>query len=378
MNMNKQRVLLAYPHHFSNVLGGGALRMHKIAERLQGSGAYEVHYFVSSYNDDLEVNYHLHSYFDPDVRNTSGRMGLRFAIKYAIELHRFLRRSPSFDYAVASNTPWLHLLSIYLSGLRKQTTLELWEYWGKQWLKNYSFFIGVIGMFLEWLIVQTVGCVSTISKQTELRLKQTRKRVYFNPNGINDHIIQDVSPSTEYFDAIYFGRLVDYKNIDKFLKAIPIILQTRPEFRFLIIGNGREHPKLCKLTDELQITHAVKFKEGELSPVEAYAAMKNASIFILLTESEGGASIALHEANRCGLPALIIEHQAAIDEYFYEHGLTAIVAPSLSPGDIADTTVEFLSQHISTAHRKKIANHASEYTWDKVGDQIISIIGKQK
>ncbi|WP_340242939.1 glycosyltransferase family 4 protein [Roseobacter sp. HKCCA2468] len=376
--MNKKTVLLAYPHHFSNMLGGGALRMHKIAEMLQASGDYEVHYFASSYNNDLETNYYVHCYFDPDVRSTSGRMSLSFAIKYAIELQRFLKKRPRFDYVVASNTPWLHLLPIYLGGLRKQTILELWEYWGKQWFKNYSFFIGVIGMFLEWLIVQTVGSVSTISKQTELCLKTTRKKVYFNPNGIDNNTIQTVSPSTEFFDAIYFGRLVDYKNIDKFLQAIPIILKTRPDFQFIIIGNGREQSKLISLADELKIRHAVTFKDGEISPVQAYAAMKNAGIFILLTESEGGASIALHEANRCGLPALIIEHPAAIDTYFYEKDLTAIVTPSLSPEDVAATTLWFFTRHTRDTDREKIIDHASEYSWDKVGAQIISIMERQK
>ena len=90
--MNKKTVLLAYPHHFSNMLGGGALRMHKIAERLQASGDYEVHYFASSYNNDLETNYYV-QLFRSRRKEHKWADDLSFAIKYTIELQRFLKKS---------------------------------------------------------------------------------------------------------------------------------------------------------------------------------------------------------------------------------------------------------------------------------------------
>lgn len=55
------------------------------------------------------------------------------------------------------------------------------------------------------------------------------------------------------------GRLVAVKDLGTFLEAAAKVLETRPEVRFVIVGDGEMKPELQNLAAELGISHAVHF-----------------------------------------------------------------------------------------------------------------------
>lgn len=148
------------------------------------------------------------------------------------------------------------------------------------------------------------------------------------------------------------SRLVERKNIDLVLRAVPYIIQRLPDFKFLIVGEGPEYRRLRSLTQELQIESAVIFT-GFVSEEEKTRIYLSSDAFIQLSSREG-LSISLLESKAAGLPAIVSDSKGT-REPVKENESGKIVSDPKNHIDVAEKVIELLTD---TRNRKRLGENA--------------------
>jgi phosphatidylinositol alpha-1,6-mannosyltransferase len=148
------------------------------------------------------------------------------------------------------------------------------------------------------------------------------------------------------------SRLVERKNIDLVLRAVPYIIQRLPNFKFLIVGEGPEYRRLRGLTQELQIERAVIFT-GFVPEEEKTRIYLSSDAFIQLSSREG-LSISLLESKAAGLPAIVSDSKGT-REPVKENESGKIVSDPKNPIDVAENVIDLLT---NTRNRKRFGENA--------------------
>jgi len=126
------------------------------------------------------------------------------------------------------------------------------------------------------------------------------------------------------------GRLVADKGQDYFLRAAAIVLQRRPESRFVLVGTGSRAPTLQALAASLGIAPAVRFL-GFRDDVPAITAALNVSV--LPSIDCDASSAVLKEALACGVPAVATSIGGASE--ILRDGETGLIVPPRDPERLA-------------------------------------------
>ncbi|MCG3211417.1 MAG: D-inositol-3-phosphate glycosyltransferase [Anaerolineae bacterium] len=115
---------------------------------------------------------------------------------------------------------------------------------------------------------------------------------------------------------ISVGRLAREKNWPTLLKAVAPILKSRPDTRFVLIGDGAERASLEKLAQELGIAARVNFT-GMLSHSQVIGHLKAANLFCFasITETQGLVTL---EAMAAGLPVVAVNATGTRDTVTHE------------------------------------------------------------
>ena len=100
----------------------------------------------------------------------------------------------------------------------------------------------------------------------------------------------------------YFGRLKKYKCVDHILRALPSVLRSMPELKFLIVGDGDDRPRLEAVAARCGIAHAVQFT-GFVPPGRKVELLQQ-MWFKVASSSKEGWGLTVLEANACGTPVL--------------------------------------------------------------------------
>lgn len=93
-----------------------------------------------------------------------------------------------------------------------------------------------------------------------------------------------------------------YKQLDRLIEAMPLLLPQWPDLRLLIGGEGDDRPRLQRLADELGVKDQVIF-QGRLAEHELADHLRLATLFALPSTGEGFGIVFL-EALGCGRPVL--------------------------------------------------------------------------
>jgi glycosyltransferase involved in cell wall biosynthesis len=117
------------------------------------------------------------------------------------------------------------------------------------------------------------------------------------------------------------SRLVEWKRIDRIIRAAPDILAARPDTLFVISGDGEERQWLEELTQKLSIGHAVRFLGG--LPRDANLNLiASADVFCALYDYSC-VGVALLEALGCGVAVVVADTGATRD--FVENEVNGLV-----------------------------------------------------
>jgi len=156
-------------------------------------------------------------------------------------------------------------------------------------------------IFCDWI----VGiCDATTANVRSARSAPARKivRVY---NGTDPlmRVAKDQCPAKSGFTLIYVGRLAPVKNHGLLLSAFRIALQSRPDLRLWMVGDGSERGALETMTMRLGIAAQVRFWGQQLDVAPFFSA---ADAFIMSSRSEG-IPVSLLQAFSLGLPAIVTD-----------------------------------------------------------------------
>lgn len=154
--------------------------------------------------------------------------------------------------------------------------------------------------------------------------------------------------------ATFVGRLAPEKDLATLVHAWPIVRESFPKARLVLVGEGPERPALARLAGELGLDGGAFAMPGATQDVEAEL---RASDLFVLPSTEEGMSVALLEAMAVGLPvvasAIPGNRRLVVD---FKHGR---LAPPRDPSALARTIVDQWSTfdrafHMSRAARGRV------------------------
>jgi len=138
-------------------------------------------------------------------------------------------------------------------------------------------------------------------------------------------------------DVIFVGRLAPIKRVDLFLEVIAHVRKAFPAVRATIVGSGSLRGQLEGRAKALGLTDCVVFA-GQQRDVDPWLA--GARVFVLTSETEG-LSLALLEAMRHGLPAVVPRVGDLGDAV--EDGVSGYLIAQRTPEAFASRIVELLA-----------------------------------
>ena len=104
------------------------------------------------------------------------------------------------------------------------------------------------------------------------------------------------TPDSATYDCVYVGRLIRRKRVDVLLRAFAKVLQSRPQSRFCIVGDGPLRKRLRRLADDIGLGSSVEFV-GYRQDVETYLSKARINV---MASSEEGFPFSLVEGICCG------------------------------------------------------------------------------
>jgi glycosyltransferase involved in cell wall biosynthesis len=177
---------------------------------------------------------------------------------------------------------------------------------------------------------------------------------------------------------IYVGRLKKYKSIETVINAIPIIKESIPDVRLIIIGSGEYREKLEHIVAEKELKDCIEFK-GFIPQAEkvTYLRRSHISIYPSLKEGWGLTNI---EANACGTSVMAARVPGLQDSV--SDGNSGLLFEFGDINQIAALSVKLLSDH---DYRRSIEmgglRWAANFSWEttaKKTEEILKRIISQK
>jgi poly(glycerol-phosphate) alpha-glucosyltransferase len=201
-----------------------------------------------------------------------------------------------------------------------------------QWLSGAHKYDAVV-----WLSEQQ-------SLDVEKRLGKTEMVSFVIPNpptmpADSESILNAVASgeTVKPLRAIMITRLVSVKRVDHAIKAWQKVVQSLPEAKLDIYGDGPEKNQLQELIDSLGLEDSVKL-HGYLENAREQA---RTAICHILTSSYEGQSLAIAEAMALGCPSISYEISYGPQEMISD-GLSGLLMPSGDIDSLASAIVKIL------------------------------------
>ena len=190
----------------------------------------------------------------------------------------------------------------------------------------------------------------------------------FKAAEMDQMILKKYHLTNEYI-VISLRSLEPIYNVESLLKAVPFVLDSVPNCKFMIAGTGSEERFLKALAISLGVTDSVLFV-GYLQQNELPNYLNSSCIYVSTSLSDGGIAASTAEAMACGLPVVVTDFGDNI--IWVKDDVNGFVIPSKNPRLLAEKIIfllknDSLRQSIALNNIKKIAKENSYYAeMDKV------------
>ncbi|MCK4821171.1 glycosyltransferase family 4 protein [bacterium] len=144
-------------------------------------------------------------------------------------------------------------------------------------------------------------------------------------------------------------------DVDTFVRAIPKVLNSCSNLRFIIVSDGPLQEQLKHLTISLGIADNVEFR-GHISHQEMPALLGQADVFVTTSPSDGN-NISLNEAMACG--AFPVATDIPANRAWIEHRRNGLMFPCRGASQLADAIIEAL-------HRPEWRQAVMSQNWEIV------------
>lgn len=129
-----------------------------------------------------------------------------------------------------------------------------------------------------------------------------------------------------------------YKGVDVTIRALPTILKTYPDVKYLVVGRGDDQPRLKKLAQDLGVENQVIFA-GFIPTSELVSHYQVCDAYIM--PSQEGFGIVYLEAMCCGKPVLSGNNDGSADPL--QDGYLGWRVPHRDADTVANACIEILA-----------------------------------
>jgi glycosyltransferase involved in cell wall biosynthesis len=232
------------------------------------------------------------------------------------------------------------------------------------------------GVWTPWLIrvphAILVNAQTALGELTRSRLVAPR-RLFWLPNAIDlSEYGQPHAAESEHrrFTAIFVGRLIPVKRIDRFLRALALAVRQEPTVRALILGEGSERAALERLAGELSLgPEHVEFL-GQQSEVPRW--LRASDVLVHCSDDEGLPNAVL-EAMAARLP--VITTPAGDAPRIIRDGYNGYVVPFEDLDAMAERLLALVRSPSLRRRLGEAGRHEVEldYSLDGLAERLLSI-----
>jgi glycosyltransferase involved in cell wall biosynthesis len=163
-----------------------------------------------------------------------------------------------------------------------------------------------------------------------------------------------------------------YKGVDVTIRALPQILQTFPDVKYLVIGRGDDQPRLAQLAIDLGVSDRVVFA-GFVPTEELISHYRLADAYIM--PSQEGFGIVYLEAMACGLPVLSGDDDGSADPL--QDGKLGWHVPHRNPDAVAAACIEILQGQDQRCDGKWLREQAiALFGFEALQQRLEELLGK--
>ena len=189
-----------------------------------------------------------------------------------------------------------------------------------------------------------------------------------------DNFISKINISNRPRNVGFVGRLSKEKGILNFLNGIMIILETRKDIRFLIVGSGPLFSDIKQFIDERKLYNCIEMVDWIYDTNDLINLLNNLTLLVLPSYTEGLPGIMV-EAMACGTPVLATPVGAIPD--VIRDGETGFIMEENSPECIARNVMRALSdpdlEGVAERGRRFVER---EFTFEKAVERWRGILGE--
>ncbi|TDI70312.1 MAG: glycosyltransferase WbuB [Bacteroidetes bacterium] len=128
--------------------------------------------------------------------------------------------------------------------------LKRWDRLETEWLSGVDGVIVVIEEMAERLSAKGIG------KQNMIVLPNTIHRTRFDAYGIDPHLAGSIKSD---LTILYTGGMDKHRGIEEAIRAMPTVLESVPDARLVLVGDGAVRGELERLSRGLRLQHTVQF-----------------------------------------------------------------------------------------------------------------------
>ncbi len=181
---------------------------------------------------------------------------------------------------------------------------------------------------------QTVTTHSEENRETLLSFGVAADRIAVIRRGIPLDLADGPLPEREPLRISTAAKLQKAKNMDVVLRVFRLVLETYPEARLMLGGDGEERGALERLAGELGIADRVEFP-GHLSRERLFREMARSRVFLFLsTKVSERLPNVVKEAMLAGCHCIVSETPGIRE--LVEPGVTGEIVPDLDPAAVAE------------------------------------------
>lgn len=218
-----------------------------------------------------------------------------------------------------------------------------------------------------------IHVISNFLKKTILSLGITEDKMKVVPNGIN---LSELKLSLkkgiekEKYKIVCVARLEKYKGIEYLIEALPKILNTFPETKLILIGEGQERNNLELKIRKLGLESKVELK-GEIPHEKIYEELAKSNVFILPSLEEGQGLVVL-EAQAAQVPVVATNVGGIPD--FIRDGESGVLVEPKNPLKLSQSVIRIFSDpEFAQNLVKNASTNLEKYDWRNIAGEIDQI-----